>query len=101
MSTKYSIADNSWLKVMQFETEQPPRAYINSIVRFHHPFTAEQRLKAAMEAGWNVFQFPSEMLLGGDLLSDSGTTTLTAEQVARIDKAIASRGPIVSKAAVS
>ncbi|OGJ43114.1 hypothetical protein A3B60_00235 [Candidatus Peregrinibacteria bacterium RIFCSPLOWO2_01_FULL_39_12] len=51
-------------------------------MRFHHEFTLEQRFKAAQKAGWNVFQFPSEMLKGGDLLSDSGTTTLTAEQMA-------------------
>lgn len=65
-----------------FKTEHLPRAYVNSSVRFHHEFTLEQRLAAAKKAGWNVFQFPSEMLKGGDLLSDSGTTTLTAEQVA-------------------
>ncbi len=58
-----------------------PRAYINSFVRFHHPFTLEQRIEAAFQCGWNVFQFPSEMLKGGDLLSDSGTSTLTLEQL--------------------
>jgi len=55
---------------------------VNSVVRFHHEFTEKERLEAAIKAGWNVFQFPSEMLRGGDLLSDSGTTTLTAEQTA-------------------
>lgn len=65
-----------------FETAHQPRAYVNASVRFHHPFTLEERLVAAEKAGWNVFQFPSEMLKGGDLLSDSGTTTLTAEQMA-------------------
>lgn len=42
----------------------------------------DERRGAAEKAGWNVFQFPSEMLMGGDLLSDSGTTTLTSEQLA-------------------
>ncbi len=69
-------------ELMCFSTVHSPRAYVNSAVRFHHPFTLEQRLEAAQSAGWNVFQFPSEMLLGGDLLSDSGTTTLTVEQIA-------------------
>ncbi len=69
-------------KLMSFTTPHKPRAYVNTLVRFHHPFTAKDRLKAAQEAGWNVFQFPSEMLTGGDLLSDSGTTTLTSEQFA-------------------
>lgn len=70
------------LKLVDFKTPNFPRAYVNSSVRFHHEFTEAQRLKAAIKAGWNVFQFPSEMLKGGDLLSDSGTTTLTAEQMA-------------------
>lgn len=65
----------------EFETPHKPRAYVNSLVRFHHQFSPQERLRAAEEAGWNVFQFPSEMLLGGDLLSDSGTTTLTSEQL--------------------
>lgn len=70
------------LSFIEFKTPHQPRAYVNSTVRFHHEFTEKQRLEAAKKAGWNVFQFPSEMLKGGDLLSDSGTTTLTAEQTA-------------------
>ncbi|PIZ72954.1 tyrosine phenol-lyase [Candidatus Peregrinibacteria bacterium CG_4_10_14_0_2_um_filter_43_11] len=70
------------IQLIQFDTAHQPRAYVNSSVRFHHIFSDADRLQAAKKAGWNVFQFPSEMLLGGDLLSDSGTTTLTAEQVA-------------------
>lgn len=73
-----------FLRLTDFATTHTPRAYVNSAVRFHHIFTPEQRLKAALQAGWNVFQFPSEMLWGGDLLSDSGTTTLTAEQIAQM-----------------
>jgi len=67
-----------------FETKHKPRAYVNSLVRFHHIFTDKERHQAAEKAGWNVFQFPSEMLLGGDLLSDSGTTTLTSEQLSAL-----------------
>lgn len=70
------------ISLTSFKTIHEPRAYVNASVRFHHNFTIEQRLLAAQKAGWNVFQFPSEMLRGGDLLSDSGTTTLTAEQMA-------------------
>lgn len=70
------------LKLVGFKTKHLPRAYVNSSVRFHHEFSTQERLQAAKKAGWNVFQFPSEMLKGGDLLSDSGTGTLTAEQMA-------------------
>lgn len=70
------------LHLVNFKTPHTARAYVNAAVRFHHEFTVGQRLLAAQKAGWNVFQFPSEMLRGGDLLSDSGTTTLTAEQIA-------------------
>ena len=70
------------LELVKFNTKHNPRAYVNSSIRFHHEFTTQERLAAAKKAGWNVFQFPSEMLKGGDLLSDSGTSTLTAEQMA-------------------
>ncbi len=68
------------LKLTAFATSHQPRSYVNSLVRLHHPFSEAERLEAALKAGWNVFQFPSERLCGGDLLSDSGTTTLTTEQ---------------------
>ncbi len=68
------------LDFTNFTTAHHPRSYANAMVRHHHPFTPADRLDAALKAGWNVFQFPSERLTGGDLLSDSGTTTLTAEQ---------------------
>ena len=84
MRSKIAAVEMDVKNLMSFETAHLPRAYVNASVRFHHTFTQEQRLKAAQKAGWNVFQFPSEMLLGGDLLSDSGTTTLTAEQYAAI-----------------
>jgi tryptophanase len=68
------------LDLTKFSTKHSPRPHINSLIRMHHSFSDEDRLSAAKSAGWNVFQFPSEMLCGGDLLSDSGTTTLTTEQ---------------------
>ena len=71
-------------KLTSFDTPHKPRAYVNTLVRFHHLFSDRDRLNAAREAGWNVFQFPSEMLLGGDLLSDSGTTILTSEQLSQM-----------------
>ncbi|MCI5060605.1 MAG: tryptophanase [Alphaproteobacteria bacterium] len=74
--------ENEVLELVNFDTTNRPRAYANAMVRFHHPFTTKERLDAAVKAGWNVFQFPSEMLQGGDFLSDSGTTTMTAEQFA-------------------
>jgi len=70
------------LQLTSFETAHKPRPHVNSLIRLHHTFTDEQRLEAAIKAGWNSFQFPSEMLCGGDLLSDSGTTTLSLEQFA-------------------
>jgi len=68
------------LDLMSFSTPNSPRPHVNALVRPHHIFTPEQRLEAAQKVGWNAFQFPSEMLMGGDLLSDSGTTALTVEQ---------------------
>jgi len=73
---------SKFTELCSFKTPHQPRAYVNSLVRFHHNFSDEERLCAAERAGFNVFQFPSEMLRGGDLLSDSGTTTLTSEQAA-------------------
>lgn len=76
-----TIALSTLKHLVNFQTTHHPRAYVNAFVRFHHLFTLEERLEAAQDVGWNVFQFPSEMLQGGDLLSDSGTTTLTVEQL--------------------
>lgn len=57
-----------------------PRPYINHSVQFKKQVTAEERLAAMEAAGYNVFYFPSELITGCDLLSDSGTSTMTAEQ---------------------
>jgi len=62
------------------------RSYINSSVRFHHPFTFEDRLRAALSVGWNVFDFPAEYTLV-DLLSDSGTGAMTVKQFASMFEA--------------
>lgn len=72
------------LDFARFPTQHHPRAHVNAYVRLHHPFTQKERLIAAEKAGWNVFQFPSEMLQGGDLLSDSGTTAMTVEQLSAL-----------------
>lgn len=72
------------LKLIDFKTAHLPRSYVNSMVRFQPHYSAEERLIAAKKGGWNVFQFPAEMVMCADLLSDSGTTTITAEQFAAL-----------------
>lgn len=57
-----------------------PRPYINHSVEFKKSFTPEERAKMLEKVGLNVFFFPSEMITGCDLLSDSGTTTMTNKQ---------------------
>ena len=57
-----------------------PRPYINHSVEFKKSCSAEDRVKAIEKAGLNVFFFPSEMITGCDMLSDSGTTTMTSDQ---------------------
>ena len=57
-----------------------PRPYFNHSIELKSIFTAEERAKMLEEVGLNVFFFPSEMIGGCDLLSDSGTTTMTNEQ---------------------
>ncbi len=61
-----------------------PRPYFNHSVEFKRPFSARDRAAALDQVGLNVFYFPSEMITGCDLLSDSGTTTMTAEQWAAL-----------------
>ncbi|MBI2034495.1 MAG: tryptophanase [Candidatus Levybacteria bacterium] len=61
-----------------------PRTYTNHSVSFKRPYTREERMKKLEDVGWNVFYFPSEMITGCDLLSDSGTTTMTDEQWAAL-----------------
>ncbi len=60
-----------------------PRPYRNASVRFRScsidDFDKRKEL-LLNEAGLNAFLFRSDMIPGCDLLSDSGTTTMTAEQ---------------------
>ena len=60
------------------------RPYFNHSVEFKKLFSARERAEALDQAGLNVFYFPSEMITGCDLLSDSGTTTMTNEQWAAL-----------------
>lgn len=62
----------------------PARPYSNHSVEFKKSFTATERTKVLEKVGLNVFFFPSEMVTGCDLLSDSGTTTMTNEQWAAL-----------------
>jgi tryptophanase len=63
-------------------TAASPRPYRNAAVSFRDPAagSAAERLRLAEEGGWNVFRFPAAMIPGCDLLTDSGTTTMTMRQ---------------------
>jgi len=61
-----------------------PRPYLNHSVELKKLFTAEERADMLEKVGLNVFFFPSEMITGCDLLSDSGVTTMTSEQWAAL-----------------
>jgi tyrosine phenol-lyase len=82
------LAMSRELDLVQFDTAHTPRPHVNALIREHMIFTPEQRLEAAKRGGWNVFRFPSKMLRGGDLLSDSGTTTLSVIQKSYADQAL-------------
>lgn len=62
------------------------RSYFNHSVEFKKVFTAEERSEMLETVGLNTFFFPSEMVTGCDLLSDSGTTTMTNEQWASLHR---------------
>ncbi len=68
--------------VCTFETSTHPRAYNNALITFHKnpDITIDKQWKLAQKSGFNVFNFPANALLV-DLLSDSGTTTITPEQL--------------------
>lgn len=62
------------------------RAYRNAAVQLR-PCALEdfeERRRIVEETGLNVFFFPSNKIPGCDLLSDSGTTTMTMEQWAQL-----------------
>ncbi len=64
-------------------TSYRPRPYRNAVVRFRKCSIEdfEQRRDILInEAGLNAFLFRADMIPGCDLLSDSGTTTMTMEQ---------------------
>ena len=61
-----------------------PRPYVNHSVEMKRPSTPGERARMLESVGLNVFSFPSEMVTGCDLLSDSGTTTMTNEQWASL-----------------
>lgn len=61
------------------ETLPQARPYANHIVSPRSVFTAQDRETVMERTGWNVFNFPSKMVIL-DYLSDSGTTTMTNKQ---------------------
>ena len=66
------------------ELSVTPRPYVNHSVELKKIYTAQQRAEMLERVGLNVFFFPSEMITGCDLLSDSGVTTMTSEQWAAL-----------------
>ncbi len=76
---------SSLVKVFSEEKiKAAPRPYFNYSIELKRTFTPEERARALEDVGLNVFFFPSEMITGCDLLSDSGTTTMTNEQWAAV-----------------
>ncbi|MGD8415118.1 MAG: beta-eliminating lyase-related protein, partial [Candidatus Latescibacterota bacterium] len=63
-----------------------PRPYRTGMVRFRDCRMDQFDLRRQLleEAGLNVFMFPAHNIPGCDLLSDSGTTTMTTEQWAKL-----------------
>jgi tyrosine phenol-lyase len=63
-----------------------PRPYRTGVVRFRKCRMDEYSLRRELleRAGLNVFMFPAHKIPGCDLLSDSGTTTMTTEQWASL-----------------
>ena len=59
-----------------------PRPYRNAAVSFRNCAmeSLDERWELLQAAGLNVFFFPAAQIPGCDLLSDSGTTTMTMEQ---------------------
>jgi tryptophanase len=74
-------------KELLAERSQPqcyyrPRPYRNAAVRFNAARIEDfdKRRAIVEETGLNVFDFPARLIPGCDLLTDSGTTTMTIEQ---------------------
>ena len=70
----------------EYSLKVKPRAYFNHSVEFKKIVTPEERVRILESVGLNIFFFPSECVTGCDLLSDSGTTTMTNEQWAALHK---------------
>jgi tryptophanase len=66
------------------ELKAHSRPYFNHSIEFKNIFTPLERAEMLDIAGLNMFFFPSEMVTGCDLLSDSGTTSMTNEQWAAL-----------------
>lgn len=60
------------------------RPYVNHAVAFKQLVTPRERAEALEYAGLNVFFYPAALVSGCDLLSDSGTGTMTNEQWASL-----------------
>lgn len=63
-----------------------PRPYRSAMIRFRNcsPEDFEERGEIIEQVGFNAFMFPAQKIPGCDLLSDSGTTTMTTEQWAQM-----------------
>jgi len=61
-----------------------PRPYFNHAIELKKVFSAEERAEVLDRVGLNIFFFPSEMITGCDLLSDSGTNAMANEQWAAL-----------------
>ncbi|QTA92506.1 tryptophanase [Desulfonema magnum] len=68
--------------VPELPTYYRPRPYKNAAVQFKisTPEDFEERRRIVEKTGLNVFFFPAHHIPGCDLLSDSGTTTMTMTQ---------------------
>ena len=64
------------------KAESRPRPYRNAAVSFRPSSIDDrtERRRLLEEGGLNVFKFPAAMIPGCDLLTDSGTTTMTMRQ---------------------
>ncbi len=68
----------------EYNLKIKPRPYFNHSVEFKDKFTIIERTEMLEKVGLNVFAFPAEMVTGCDLLSDSGTTSMTNKQWAAL-----------------
>jgi len=60
------------------------RPYYNHSVSFNQTISPQERADMLDRVGLNVFFFPSDMITGCDMLSDSGVTTMTDDQWAAL-----------------